>query len=244
MSAEHKATEAPLATSDTPPERPAQPAGPPAKPHPSVGIILREHRALSAMLRSITLLLSEHRRRNTLPDFDALQAMLFYVDEFPEKLHHPKESRLLFARLRGHDAHTDEVLDRLDSDHARGEHAIRELQHSLLGFRLMSETAQGAARREQFETLMKQYADFYLEHMRVEETEILPLAKTVLSAAEWDELDTAFLQNRDPLAGHEADEAYRPLFSKIVAALKRSGGVGSALEAFAGAALLPSPPMK
>lgn len=210
--------------------------------HPSLTIICQEHRALSAMLRSITLLLSEHRRRNTLPDFDALQAMLFYVDEFPEKLHHPKESRLLFPKLRGRNAHTDAVLDRLDRDHERGEQAIRELEHALLGFRMMSGTDQCEARRYHFETLMKRYADFYLDHMHVEETEILPLAEKVLSADEWAELDAAFQMNRDPLAGYEADEPYRPLFRKIVGALEKSGSVGSALEAFAGAALPVFPP--
>ena len=45
--------------------------------HASLTIILHEHRALSAMLRSILLLLDEHRRRGTLPDFGVLRAMLF-----------------------------------------------------------------------------------------------------------------------------------------------------------------------
>lgn len=205
--------------------------------HSSLIVIRREHRALSAMLRSITLLLREHRRRSTLPAFDALQAMLFYVDEFPEKLHHPKESRLLFPKLRGRSARTDAVLDQLDRDHARGECAIRELEHALLGFRVMSGTVQCEMRRDRFEQLMRHYADFYLGHMRVEETEILPLAEAVLSADEWAELDAAFLTNRDPLAGHEADEPYKPLFLTIVGALQNSGNVGSVLEAFAGAAL-------
>ena len=205
--------------------------------HSSLNIIRHEHRALSAMLRSITLLLREHRRHGTLPDFDALQAMLFYVDEFPEKLHHPKESLLLFPKLRGRSAHTDAVLDRLDRDHARGECAIRELEHALLGFHTMSGTAQCDMRRDNFEQLMQQYADFYLEHMRVEETEILPLAESVLDAGEWAELDVAFLANRDPLAGYEADEPYKPLFRTIVGALQHSGTVGSVLQAFAGAAL-------
>jgi hemerythrin-like domain-containing protein len=30
--------------------------------------------------------------------FDVLRAMLFYVDEFPERLHHPKESALLYCQ--------------------------------------------------------------------------------------------------------------------------------------------------
>jgi hemerythrin-like domain-containing protein len=202
--------------------------------HESLGIIRREHRALSAMLRSITLLMDEHRRRGTLPDFDALRAMLFYVDEFPEKLHHPKETRLLFPRLRGRNAHIDAVLDRLERDHAQGERVIRELEHKLIAFQVMAGTAQCESRRAQFEAAIRRYAGFYLDHMHTEEAEILPLAEAVLGDAEWAELDAAFLENRDPLAGYEADEVYRPLFRQIVAALEKKSGVGSALEAFAG----------
>jgi hemerythrin-like domain-containing protein len=66
--------------------------------HASISTIRQEHRALSAMLRSITPLLGEQRRRGTLPAFDSLRAMLFYVDEFPEKRHHSKEPRLVFPK--------------------------------------------------------------------------------------------------------------------------------------------------
>ncbi len=68
--------------------------------HPALTIIRDEHGALSAMLRSLSMLLSEHRRHGSLPDFSVLRAMLFYVDEFPEQLHHTKESELLFPKLR------------------------------------------------------------------------------------------------------------------------------------------------
>lgn len=205
--------------------------------HASLRIIRQEHRALSAMLRAISLLLGEHRRRGTLPDFDALRAMIFYVDEFPEKLHHPKETQLLFPKLRGLDAHVDGVLDRLDHDHGCGEHAVRELEHALVAFEMMAETDQREARREVFETAVQKYVAFYLEHMQLEETVVLPLAERALGAADWSELDAAFLANRDPLAGHEAGEPYRPLFRKILRLLPGSNSIGSALEALAGAAL-------
>lgn len=202
--------------------------------HASVTIILQEHRALSAMLRAILLLLGEHRRRGTLPDFGALRAMLFYVDEFPEKLHHPKESRLLFPKLRGHSAHSDGMLDRLYRDHERGEHAIRGLQHALLGFELMGETDQHEPRRATFETAMTLYVRFYLEHMRIEEAHVLPLAEAMLVAGDWAELDDAFLANCDPLTGFDAVAAYQPLFKAILNALPDSCSLGAALEALAG----------
>lgn len=202
--------------------------------HATLTIIRREHTALSAMLRSIVLLLAELRRHDALPDFGVLRAMLFYVDEFPQRLHHTKESELLFPRLRQRSPEAAEVLSRLDHDHAGGEHAIRELEHDLLGFEMMADTVQGPARRQRFEDAMNRYVGFYLEHMRIEESVVLPLAERVLTEQDWAELDAAFEQNRDPLAGYEGDEAYRTVFRRVLNALPAPLGLGSAIEAMAG----------
>jgi hemerythrin-like domain-containing protein len=152
--------------------------------------------------------------------------MLFYVDEFPERLHHTKESELLFPKVRSRSPQAREVLDRLDRDHARGERAIRDLEHNLLAFETMAGTSQLEARREKFEAAVRHYIEFYLDHMHVEESVVLPLAEKVLTAEDWAELDAAFEKNRDPLAGHAPDEAYAPLFSKIVAMLPAPLGLG------------------
>ena len=191
--------------------------------HATTRIIREEHAALSAMLRSILLLLAQHRREGTSPDFAALRAMLFYVDEFPEKRHHRKESELLFPKLRARTPLSRELLDRLDDDHARGERKIRNVEHALLGFEML-----GEPRRQAFEQAVERYVDFYLAHMAMEEREILPLAERVLTEADWAELDEAFRANRDPLTGHEPDAEYRALFTRIVNTLPAPIGLGAA----------------
>jgi hemerythrin-like domain-containing protein len=62
----------------------------------SLRIIHDEHDALSAMLRSIGMMVDRGPGNNPENFFDVLRAMLFYIDEFPERLHHTKESELLF----------------------------------------------------------------------------------------------------------------------------------------------------
>jgi hemerythrin-like domain-containing protein len=190
--------------------------------HATTRIILEEHAALSAMLRSIQLLLAQHRKRRTLPDFGALRAMIFYVDEFPEQRHHRKESMLLFPKLRARTPLSRDLLDRLDEDHARGERKIRDLEHALLAFEMM-----GEPRRKAFEDAAARYVDFYLAHMALEEKQILPLAERVLTADDWAELDEAFSANRDPLTGHPPDEDYRALFTRIVNAVPAPIGLGA-----------------
>jgi hemerythrin-like domain-containing protein len=184
-------------------------------------VIRQEHAALSAMLRSLPQLLEHHRRQGTLPDFALLRAMLFYVDEFPERLHHRKEDELLFPVVRRRCPELSAALDQLERDHEHGERAIRDLEHALLAFEVL-----GEPRREAFEHAVKGYVDFYLRHMALEEEEILPAAQRALDAADWADIDAAFAANRDPLTGHEPEDVYLPLFSRIVNRAPAPVGLG------------------
>lgn len=184
-------------------------------------IIREEHQALAAMLRSLSMLLAHARRHGAPPDFDVLRAMMFYIDEFPERLHHTKESELLFPLLRERAPEMASVLDQLDRDHAVGEAAIRELEHALLAFEVM-----GPSRREAFEAAVQRYIGFYLGHMATEESQVLPAARAAFDAADWAALDAAFEANRDPLTGHEPADEFRALFQRIAIAAPAPIGLG------------------
>ena len=200
-------------------------------PHLTIRVIRDEHGALSAVLRSISLLLSECRRLGRLPDFTILRAMLFYIDEFPEKVHHAKESRLLFPLLRERSSELADVLDRLDRDHAGSEHAVRQLEHELLGLEMMSEARDAETRRAHFEASVHRYVTSYLEHIDCEERMVLPLAERVLTPGDWVGLDAAFEENRDPLTQRAADDDYRPLYKRILMTMPSPLGLGPAMEA-------------
>lgn len=190
--------------------------------HESIQIIHDEHAALAAMLRSIGMMVERGPGNEPESFFDVLRAMLFYIDEFPERLHHPKESELLFPRVARLAPETAEAIDRLENDHVKGESAVRELQHLLLAWELV-----GESRCVAFEKAAKQYLAFYLEHMRLEETVILPAAQKVLNDADWKELDAAFATNCDPLTGkYPRDPVYDRLFTRIVSRAPAPIGLG------------------
>jgi hemerythrin-like domain-containing protein len=194
--------------------------------HATLTLIRQEHSALAAMLRSILLHLGLHRQNASLPDFAALRAMVFYIDEFPEKHHHRIESELLFPKLRARTPLCRALLDRLDADHAVGERNIRDLEHALLAFEMLGET-----RREAFEQAMTRYVDFYLAHMALEEREVLPLAEAVLTEHDWRELDEVFLARQDPLAGGRIEPDYASLFTRIVGLVPAPVGLGACAAA-------------
>ena len=188
----------------------------------SIRIIRDEHAALAAMLRSTAMMVDLGPGDKPERFFEVLQAMLFYIDEFPERLHHPKETELLFPQVGRLAPETQATIAQLDSDHARGESSVRELQHLLLAWSLLGET-----RRAAFDQALKKYLAFYLDHMRLEEEVILPAALRVLNDADWQVLDAAFATNCDPLTGkYPSDPVYDRLFTRIVTQAPAPIGLG------------------
>jgi hemerythrin-like domain-containing protein len=185
-------------------------------------IIRDEHMAVAAVLRSLLMMIERGPEQEPDRFFDVLRAMLFYIDEFPEQKHHPKESDLLFPHVARACPELMPVIRKLEEDHMRGEGQVRQLQHLLLAWELL-----GPLRREAFVTAAQQYVRFYLEHMRQEETQILPAADQKLPGDEWAALNQAFEQDRDPLAGGPRDPAFDKLFTRIVNTAPSPIGVGA-----------------
>jgi hemerythrin-like domain-containing protein len=184
-------------------------------------IIRNEHQAIAAVLHALTHLVRGIREQGAKPDFQSLRALLFYIEAYPERLHHPKESDRLFRRLRARSAEADAILEQLDAEHARGENETRQLQHLLLEYEML-----GPTRFAAFDAGLASFAAHYLEHMRTEEERVLPLATRVLTADDWAGIDAAFAANRDPLTGHPPEREFALLFRRIVDLLPPPLGVG------------------
>lgn len=93
------------------------------------------------------------------------------------------------------------------------------MQHLLLAWELL-----GEPRRAAFVEAAERYVGFYLEHMRLEESTVLPLAERLLGEDDRRELDEAFTSHRDPLLVH--DPVYDRLFTRIVMKAPAPIGVG------------------
>ncbi len=196
-------------------------------PHLALQIMHHEHTAIAAVLRSLDLLVKHGPGDDPERFFDVLRAMLFYMDEYPERLHHPKESRILFPLLLRAAPELAPVIDRLNADHQAGEAQVRELQHLLLGWELL-----GEARRQAFEQAAARYVQSQTRHMQEEETRLLPIALKVLGDADWAQLDTAFKAQRLPTGGDmdvpSTDPNYDRLFTRIVMTTPAPLGMGGA----------------
>jgi hemerythrin-like domain-containing protein len=185
-------------------------------------IIMDEHQALGAVLHAMRHLIGEIGAGRLKPDFALLEAMLHYLEAYPEKRHHPKEDQYLFAPLKRRTAEGAAALARLEREHAEAEARIAALEAALAAY-----TQAPATGLERFAAAFEAYAAFYREHMLLEEREVLPLVKQYFTEADWAAAAAGFAADADPLAGSRAgEEDFARLFSRLTAAAPPPIGFG------------------
>jgi len=101
----------------------------------SLDIIHDEHRALAAMLSGLRALASGIEAGRLTPDFDLMASMIDYIENVPEKVHHPKENAYLFAKLRQRCDEVLPVIEQLEQEHTQGDARIAELRAALEAYR-------------------------------------------------------------------------------------------------------------
>ena len=176
----------------------------------AIRIINDEHRSISAVLSGLKSLAQMAQDSRLRPEFEVFRAMIYYIDAFPERMHHPKEDEHLFARLLQRKPDARALVEGLKAEHALGGQLVRDLEQALLEF---EETwPQGA---EKFAAAVENYSQFHWLHMGKEENELMPLARKALTAEDWAAIEAAFAGNQDPIADLR-EKDFDKLYQRIV----------------------------
>jgi hemerythrin-like domain-containing protein len=184
-------------------------------------MIGNEHRSISAVLHGMQYLMNEIRGRKAKIDPRVFRAMLYYLDTFAERVHHPKEDRYLFEAMRRRGAQADTVIAELEREHASGEDSLRRLEQYLVRYE-----EGGDKEFPAFAEAVEKFCRDYWDHMRKEEENVFPLAEKLLAKADWEAIDRAFEENRDPLAEERDTRDFQELFTRIVSLAPPPIGVG------------------
>ncbi|MBI1943190.1 MAG: hemerythrin domain-containing protein [Betaproteobacteria bacterium] len=188
--------------------------------HKSISILYDEHRSISAVLSALKSLTDMARKPDLRPRFEVFHAMIYYIDAFPERMHHPKEDKFLFALLLQRDPSARALVEDLQAEHRAGAQLVRDLEQALFAFE--QTWPRGADR---FAATVEAYSQFHWEHMRKEERQLLPLAERALGAADWAEVDAAFAGNDDPIADLR-EKDFDSLYQRIVCLAPAPIGLG------------------
>ena len=186
----------------------------------AISIIFDEHRSLSAVLSGLKSLAQMARDGRLRPDFGVFRAMIYYIDAFPERMHHPKEDEYLFARLLERDPGARELIEALKGEHLSGARLVRDLEQALLQFE--QTWPRGA---EEFVAAVDAYGLFHWNHMRREEHDLIPRAEKALTAEDWRAIEAAFAGNNDPIADLR-EKDFDALYQRILNLAPAPVGLG------------------
>ncbi len=186
----------------------------------TIRIIQSEHRSISAVLHGLKELVRLAGEAGVRPEFGAFRAIVRYIDEYPERFHHPKEDRYLFARLYEKVPASRRLIERLEGEHRLGARLIRELERALMLYE--DRWPDG---RDELSARVDEYARFHWDHMHAEESELLPLAELHFTAADWAVVDAGFSGHADPVAGMK-ERNFRELFTRLVNLAPAPVGLG------------------
>lgn len=172
--------------------------------------IKQEHYALGMVVAVLARLLGDIAAQRAAPDFALFAAALYYIDDFPERCHHPKEDEYLFKALRGRTARHNAALDDLQAEHVRSAQMVGYLHQALTHY-------QGGAPEglERFRAAVEAYAAMLRDHIHKED-ELLARAPDDLTEADWSRIAAAFDANDDPLFGRNRRAEFNKLYLRIL----------------------------
>jgi hemerythrin-like domain-containing protein len=156
-------------------------------------VLYDEHRSIAAVLDALSQLLRESDRGKSI-DPKVFRQILYYLDVVPERYHHPKEDQFLFEPLRRRTHAADELVARLEQQHAMGAQSMKHLEQLMARW-----DGGGDSERAAFIDAARVFVDRYGEHMRLEEDELMPIAERCLTPEDWATAETEFAKHHDPL---------------------------------------------
>ena len=186
----------------------------------AIQIIKNEHLNLNAVLYSLERLVDELDAGKQ-PDFAAFHGLLTYIDRFLDRFHHPKENQFLFPKILERAPETEALIKQLGQEHTEGEILLVEVYKALSAYEFGGQTEY-----PHFRDCVRHYVEFERNHAITEEKQLLPRAKQVLEPGDWEAIDAAFGENRDPMFGQDWKNEFSELFDQLVNRLPAPIGLG------------------
>lgn len=163
-------------------------------PSLALQLLLEDHKTLGEVIEALEMRLPQISKRD--PDtLDLLANLIDYIAEYPDRVHHPREDRII-ERL-------------IDKGLTPSERMIVELtiaQHAELGAttaRMEVDIDALLSRQSDAGVQLDQDAKTYLamqkEHMRREEQQLFPMAVRLFTPADWREIEAGEPEVPDPL---------------------------------------------
>ena len=174
-----------------------------------IQILLEEHRNIDKLL-----LVLEHELevfdRSEEPDYEILQAVIQYFQDYPENCHHPKED-MVFEKLKVRDPAAANRIGDVEAEHQvetmRLRRLVEAVEEILAGREFLRQT---------FHDVVHDFIEHQRQHMQSEERLLFPAAVKALLPEDWAEIDARMNDRKDPLFNDVIEKKFHALQRTIL----------------------------
>jgi hemerythrin-like domain-containing protein len=157
-----------------------------------IEVLLEEHRNIEKLLVVLQQELDAFDHSES-PDYEILQAVIDYFQDYPEGYHHPKED-ILFEKLKLRDPGAAQGIGDVEDEHEMETMRLQRLSEAVDDILAGREYL-----RQNFRDVVRDFIEYQHRHMSKEELLLFPAAAKALKPEDWVEIDARMDDRKDPL---------------------------------------------
>lgn len=169
-----------------------------------IEVLQEEHRGIEKLLGVLEQELSIFARCER-PDYEIVQTIIFYFQDYPARCHHPKEG-LIFDKLRRRDPGAAQMIGDFEAEHHEEAERLTNFAQLVESIRTDHDLA-----RRVFISAARDFIDYQRQHIEREERLLFPAAVKALQSDDWAEIERHLNDRTDPLFNEKIEEKFRSM---------------------------------
>ena len=174
-----------------------------------IELLRAEHRDIEQLLNVLEGELEVFERRER-PDYEVIQTIISYFQDYPDCCHHPKED-MIFDKLKARDSPKAKGIGDVEAEHRQETKRLDRVARIVRNVLLDREIA-----RQTFSEVMRDFIDQQRVHMAMEERTLFPVAENALRPEDWREIDVKWNDKTESLFNVAMEERCQSLRDRIL----------------------------
>ena len=174
-----------------------------------IELLRDEHRDIEQLLKVLEDELKVFDRRER-PDYEVIQAIIDYFQDYPDCCHHPKED-MIFDKLKARNPLAARRIGDVEAEHRQETERLDRVAKVVRNVLLDREIS-----RETFSTVVRDFIDHQRVHMALEERTLFPAAANALRPEDWREIDSKWNDKTETLFNVAMEEKCHSLRDRIL----------------------------
>src|SRR5215471_17278562 len=157
-----------------------------------IELLRDEHRDIKQLLKVLEHELKVFDRRER-PDYEVIQAIIDYFQDYPDCCHHPKED-MVFEKLKARNPPAAKRIGDVEAEHRQETERLDRVAKVVRNILLDREVL-----RQTFSEVMRDFIDHQRQHMVLEERSLFPAAASALRPEDWQEIESKWNDKTETL---------------------------------------------